>query len=282
MKYFLLSLCLFVFTLSFTSKKNKAKIDDDKCKAILDSAYILAGYGNITINWKLHKIDEGIQKRIVKWLEERTYTELTCLLESDNKLFQFYGYAFASKQENSNLKEKYLNIYNDTTAIQLITEGKLVDSKMTIGRILQGISEQKSKDNDNMKRKPEIEKKVTLFIKKYSKYPQTYKPISFLSFSVGSQSDGSYTFNIRHKYQIKNNKGLKEKIISAFIFDSSLNIQAIEKDSSLIISAQPPKIEDWLKKYGRKITEKDRTILKLSYIPLDEDDRLIPYQQIED
>lgn len=275
MKYFLLSLCLFVFTLSFTSKKNKTKIKDDKCKAILDSAYILAKNGNITINWKLHKIDKGIEKRIVKWFEERTYSELSCLLESDNKLYQFYGYAFASMSQYKNLKEKYLDIYNDTTSLQLITEGELVDSKMTIGKILQGISEQKSKDNVNLKRKPEIEKKISSFIKKYSKYPQTYKPISFLSFSIGSQSDGSYTFNTRHKYEINNNKGLKEKIISAFVFDSALNIQAIEKDSSLIISAQPPKIEDWLKKYGRKITEKDRAILKLSYIPLDEDDRLI-------
>ncbi len=263
MKYILLFSILISLTLSFTSKKYEYISNNEKCNAILDSARILVETGEFTINWKLNKVDKERQLRISRWFESKTFSELKCLLESNNKLYQFYGYMYASMLHKENNKNKYLYLLNDTTSLQFSSEKEVVETKMTLGSTLKEMCEHIIKDRVNINRRPAIEKTISNFIKKYSKYPLTYKSISFPKFSIGSDATGFIDFNIRHKYEIKNNRGQRIKITSAFILDSSLNINVIEKDSSLFISSYPPKLNEWFKEYGRNLNSRDSVELRL-------------------
>lgn len=263
MKQIIFFIGLLGLTQSFNNHKSGNTPSKDQCQVVLDSAKVLIETGDFSINWKVNEIDKERQFRISKWFEVRSYADLSCLLKSNNKLHQFYGYMYAAMFHKDSLKNNYADILQDTTSVQYNSENGLVDIKMTLGKLLQGMSKQLAKDQENGNKRPEIESRVSSFIKSYSSYPETYKPISFPYFSMGSDNTGLTNFNIRHEYQIKNNNGRIVTVTSAFVLDPKLAINVIEQDSSSFISTYPPMLEGWFKDYGRPLNPIDSVKLKI-------------------
>jgi hypothetical protein len=265
MKLLLFFIALLGLTQSFNFNHNPGKIysTENKCKTILDSAYILIQTGDFSINWEAKQIDKERQLEVSKWFEKRSFSDFVCLLESDNKLYKFYGYVYAAMNYQDSLKNTYSYLLNDTTSMQYNTENGLVDTKTTLGGMLKLMSDKIAEDHANMNKRPDIETKVSLFIKEYALYPDTYKSISFPYFSMGSDETGLTDFTITHEYQIKNTQGKSIRVTSAFVLDPKLNINVIEQDSTSYISSYPPKLGDWLKNYGRPLNHDDSVNLKL-------------------
>ena len=80
---------------------------------------------------------------------------------------------------------------------------------------------------------------------------------------MGSDNEGLSNFKISHDYEIKNNEGKNVRVVSAFVFDKYLKLNVIEKDSSSYISSYPPKLDYWLKEFGRHLIKSDSLTLRL-------------------
>jgi hypothetical protein len=255
---------LFLISTSFIEHKSFIYVDSDlNCQTIIDSAKKLIQTGDFSINIKPTINDNSLSLRLDKWFQSLSFKNLTCLLNSDNVSIKFLGFTYAAALHRDSLIKNYSFLLNDTTSVQIYMAGK-PGAKMKLGELLSTLLQNIKKDNDNFARRPEIEKIVSKFITQYSTYPDTYKPISFPYFSMTAETpDDLPTFNIRHEYELKNNEGKIQHVISAFVFDSKLNINVIERDSTSFISSYPPKLESWLKEFGRQLTKDDSLALRI-------------------
>lgn len=261
-RFFLILIPAILFS-AFNQSHKTERHQPLNCLEVLDSADVLVQTGEFAIHWKSNKLDKERNLSVSKWFEKRSFSELRCMLESPDKLHNVYGFIFAGMQYADSLKGKYDVLMDDTTSVQYQTPDGLADMKMTVGALLRSMYEQIKEDNRNSSKRPLVEEKVASFIKSYSLYPKTYKPITFPYFSMGSDNKGLTNFSVRHYYQIKNLKGQLVKITSEFVLDLSLNINVIAQDSTSYISSSPPKLSEWLEKYGRQLNQKDSTSLHL-------------------
>jgi hypothetical protein len=158
---------------------------------------------------------------------------------------------------------KYVAILNDTTAVQYQGADGLKATKMTIGVLLKGMYTQILKDKVNSGKRPVVEAKVASFIKSYSFYPDSYKPISFPYFSIGSDNNGLNHFSIRHTYEIKNKNEQTVTTTSQFVLALDLRINVIAQDSTSYISSFPPMLSSWIDSYGRTLNKLDSITLHL-------------------
>lgn len=233
------------------------------CGEMLDSADALAGSGSFSIRWEPRKPNEDRELRLSRWFEQRSFSELRCLLESPNKLYALYGYMYAGSRFPDSLG-RYAFLLSDTTSMQYYTPRGLVDMKTTVGNFLQKQQDQINKDHQDMNKRPEVEEKVQAFIKQYASQPGTYKPVSFPLFTLITGEYGSASFSIRHRYFIRDNKGRVAEVTSEFVLDPALTINVIEQDSTKYVSSYPPRLSQWLGRFGRPLNGSDSVALKLN------------------
>ncbi|UAY53639.1 hypothetical protein [Ferruginibacter albus] len=262
MKLFTLLIASLLFiTSSFVSTQH---IANDDCQTIIDSANAFIQSSESAINAKPTMPDNNRSLRLDKWLQKLSFKDLRCLLNNENVSIKATGFIYAEISYTDSLLKNYSYLLTDTTSIQFfMADGSINSPEMKLGEFLSKTIQAVKEDDDNFAKKTEIQDTVSAFIKKYSTYPGSYKPLSFPDFSIGSDDKGLNDFKINHEYEIKNNEGKNVKVISAFVFDKNLKINAIEKDSSSLISAHPPKLDYWLNEFGRKLTNADSLTLEL-------------------
>ena len=235
----------------------------DDCRSILDSATILIQTSEWAVNTKPTIKDQEKNLRIDKWLQKQSFENLTCLLENDNVALKVLGFVYAANLHRDSLFNNYSYLLRDTTTVQLFMADGTSSPKIKLGELLSGMAQTIKEDKDNFAKRPEVEGIVSAFIRQYSTYPNSYKPIAFPYFSMGSDNKGVSGFNIRHDYEIKNNAGKIVRVVSAFVLDKNLKINVIEKDSTSYSYSYPPKLDYWLKEFGRKLNKNDSLLLKL-------------------
>ena len=260
----ILVLLFHLSTSFFSTKPLRGLVYVGDCQTIIDSANIFIQTSEFAVNTKPTMTDPERNLRLDNWLTSLSFRSLTCLLESDNISLKTLGFIYGANFHSDSLYKNYSHLLTDTTTIQLFMADGTRSPKVELGKFLSAMSQKLKVDNDNFAKRPEIENIVSGFIKQYAMHPNSYKPISFPYFSMGSDNDGGPRhFGIRHEYELKNNEGKTEKVISAFVLDKGLKVNVIEKDSSTYISASPPKLDYWLKRFGRKLTNGDSLTLGL-------------------
>lgn len=261
MKLLTLSIATVLFlTTSFVTPQN---INNDGCQTIIDSANIFIQTSESAINTKPTIKDNVRNLRLDKWLQKLSFKEFRCLLDNESISLKAIGFIYAANFHGDSLLKNYPYLLTDTTVVQFFNANETTSPKMKLGELLSMMTQKIKEDKDNFARRPEIEETVSEFIKKYSTYPGTYKPNSFPDFSMGSDNEGLSDFKITHDYEIKNNDGKNVRVVSAFVFDKNLRLNVIEKDSSSYISSYPPKLDYWLKAFGRQLTKSDSLTLRL-------------------
>lgn len=246
-------------TTSFVSFQD----NKDRCKTIVDSANAFIQTSEFGINIKPTIQDNERNLRLDRWLQKLSFGDLRCLLDNENISIKVTGYTYAAISNGDSLLKFYSYLLADTTTVQFFMINGNKSPKMKLGELLSTMTQKIQEDNDNFAKRPEIEQIVSIFIKDYSTYPNTYKPYSFPYFSMDSDNEELTDFRISHEYEIKNNEGKIVKVVSAFVFDKRLKLTVIEKDSTSCISAYPPKLGYWLKEFGRKLTKLDSLNLRL-------------------
>lgn len=235
----------------------------DDCQEIIDSATVFINTNEYAINTKPTIRDRQRNLKLDNWLRTLSFKKLLCLLDNESVSLKVLGFVYAANSNGDSLMKSYSYLLTDTTTVQFIATDGNASPKMKLGELLSTMTQKIKDDKDNFSKRPEIENLVSKFIKQYSTYPDTYKPISFPYFSVSSGNEGISGFNIRHEYEIKNNEAKTERVVNAFVLDRSLRINVIEKDSSSYISSYPPKLEYWLKEFARKLTKADSAALRV-------------------
>jgi len=233
------------------------------CQTIVDSANAFIQTSESAINTKPTIKDNERNFRLDKWLQKLSFKDFRCLLDNESIPLKAIGFIYAANFHGDSLLINYSYLLTDTTAVQFFTANGNTSPKMKLGELLSTMTQKIKEDKDNFARRPQIEETVSIFIKKYSSYPDTYKPHSFPDFSMGSDNEGLSEFKISHDYEIRNNEGKNVRVVSAFVFDKNLSLNVIEKDSSSYISSYPPKLDYWLKEFGRQLTKSDSLTLRL-------------------
>jgi hypothetical protein len=257
---FILSLLISV---SFISIKPRDRLIADDCQTVVDSAKVFLQTSEFAINAKPTIKDHERNLRLDKWFQNLSFETLTCLLKNKSISLEALGFMYAANFHSDSLLKNYSYLLSDTTTVQFFMLDGSTSPKMKLGELLSTMTQKIKEDKDNFDKRPEIESIVSKFIRQYATYPNTYKPISFPYFSMGSDNKGILNFNIRHEYEIKNNEGKRDRFVCAFVLDKNLRINVIEKDSSSYISSYPPKMEYWFKEFGRKLNKDDSLTLKL-------------------
>jgi hypothetical protein len=260
----LLALLFSFFVASFIPMKHsKNLVSKDDCQTTIDSAniFILTSESAIDIRPTIN--DNARNLRLDKWLQKLSFKSFMCLLESKSSSLKALGVVYAARSHMDSLLRFYSYLLSDTTTVQLFKADGSSSPKIKLGIILTKTIDGIKQDNANFAKQPEIENIVSNFIKQYSSYPQSYKPISFPYFSMGSDNKGLTDFKIYHDYKIRNNSRKIVKVTSAFILDKNLRINVIEKDSTRYSFSYPPKFDYWLKEFGRKLNKDDSVLLKL-------------------
>lgn len=109
--------------------------------------------------------------------------------------------------------------------------------------------------------KPKLEVAIKSLILKFALYPESYYPILFEYFLY---NDSHLTIN--HTYILKNSSANLDTAKHVFVTDLDYIIQAISMDpysNDGTISANPAKIDEWLKLYARPIYKQDSIELNL-------------------
>jgi len=247
-------------TTSFVSTQN---INNGDCQTIVDSANAFIQTSESAINTKPTIKDNERNLRLDKWLQKLSFKDFRCLLNNESISLKAIGFIYAANFHGDSLLKNYSYLLTDTTTVYFFSANGNTSPKMKLGELLSTLTQKIKEDKDDFARKPQIEDTVSIFIKKYSTYPDTYKPHSFPDFSMGSDNEGRSDFKISHDYEIKNNAGKNVRVVSAFVFDKDLKLNVIEKDSSSYISSYPPKLDYWLKEFGRQLTKSDSLNLRL-------------------
>lgn len=259
---YLILLCF--LTTSFSQAKLlNVLFNGDNCQTILDSARILVQTSEFAINTKPTITDPERNLRLDKWFQKLPFRKLTCLLDNETISLKVLGFMYASNFHRDSLLKKYSYLLTDSTTVQFFMADGSITPKMKLGELLSTIAQKSKEDKDNFAKEPEIEEIVSAFIKQYSTYPDTYKPISFPYFSIGSGNEGIDDFKIHHDYEIKNNEGKNVRVVSVFVLDKKLRINIIEKDNTSYSYLYPTKLKYWFKEFGRKITKNDSLALRL-------------------
>lgn len=235
----------------------------DDCQTIIDSAKIFVQTSEFAINENPTIEDTERNLRLDKWLRMLSFKNLTCLLDNKNISIKATGFMYGVHFHKDSLLKNYSYLLGDTTSVQLFTTNESAALKMKFGELLSIMMQRIEDDNDNVAKRPEIEKIVSVFIRKYSTCPNTYKSISFPYFSIGTDNEGLTDFKIHHDYEIKNNEGINVRVVNVFVLDKNLRINIIEKDSTSYSYSYSQKLNYWLKEFGRNLNKDDSLTLKL-------------------
>jgi hypothetical protein len=260
-------ICLIFFccvSASFVTTRDLVLLNiSDDCQTIIDSAKIFVQTSEFAVNEKPTIKDPDRNLRLDKWLRMLSFKNLTCLLENKNISVKATGFMYGLNFHRDSLLKNYSYLLADTTSVQLFMTDRSTSPKMKFGELLSVLIQKIKEDNDNFAKRPEIEDLVSAFIRQYSTYPNTYKPISFPYFSMGSDDTGLNDYKIHHEYEIKNNEGVNVRVVSAFVLDKNLKINIIEKDSTSYSYSYPPKLNYWFKEFGRNLNKDDSLTLEL-------------------
>jgi hypothetical protein len=251
---------LLCITTSFVSTQSNNSYN---CQTIVDSANALIHTSEKAINTKPTINNRQRSFRIDNWLQKLSFKEFRCLLDNESISIKAIGFMYAASFHGDSLLKNYQYLLTDTTTVQFFYASGNTGPKFKLGELLSMVVQKIKEDKDNHERRPEIEGTVSAFIKKYSTYPDSYRPHLFPCFSIGSGDQGINYFKVTHDYEIINNEGKNVRVVNAFVFDKNLRLNLIEKDSCFDISIYPPKLNYWLKEFGRQLSKSDSLTLGL-------------------
>lgn len=236
---------------------------DEKCQTIIDSARVFVRTNDYAINYHPTIIDDERNLKLDKWLLKLSFKEVKCLLDNNDFSLKAIGFMYAMNENYDSLMANYSFLMNDKTKVKVYDVSGKVIRELPFGEFVVGLLDLKIEEDKDFSKKEELESEIVNFIQKYAAYPKTYVPYSFPMFSMGYDGNRVPNYKIHHEYELKNTAGELVNLTSAFVFDKTLKINVIEKDSTKFIYSYPPKLTNWLHEFGRKLSKEDSLELNL-------------------
>jgi hypothetical protein len=199
-------------------------------------------------------------------------SDLKLLLKSTNPYTKVYVFNAICLHHPNSLIEDDLKILKDTSKLLFCLGDTAIDAGITVGAMATESYGQIESRIDWKITKKEIEKIIKEFILQYAQFPESYESIDFKDYIIHSTVDSKGTdkpqngesYEITHRYRIKDKNGELREFSHFFILTNDLSINIIEFPRSKNLWVSPPELEIWLELVGRELSKKELKNLQLA------------------
>jgi len=194
------------------------------------------------------------------------FNQLDSIYMSETGIVKLYAFAIICVKFPKQINSEHKEILKSKGKIMVITRDQKNPHLMPAKEIA-SLMYQNVKDLEiDKKMQEKTEEVVKTFIVNFSKSPDSYQPISFEQFHIMQTTYGetlkteksSESYVIGHRYKIKDINGNSMECYNTFKFNHAFKINIIEGEESNTVWAFPPNIQDWLDKYGKALSDKDK------------------------
>lgn len=204
-------------------------------------------------------------------LSQLSQEKLKFLLKSVNPYTKVYAFNTICLHHPKSLVEEDLIILKDTNKLLFCMGDTAIDAGITVSAMATESYSQIELRNDLSIKKTEIEKIISEFILEYAQFPESYESIEFMDYITHSIVDSetlnsrknSESYEIKHKYRIKDKNGKLQEFSHFFILDHDFSINIIEQSRSEKMWVNPPELQFWLELIGRNLSNKELKRLQL-------------------
>ena len=279
MKYTRLYLLFFITAVCVYSCAEKrvsesAMIDFQRSLPIEDITETLSECNCLIMGMRgdLNRKETKLVSRAQALVFGRKFNELDSLYKNGNDIIQLYAFGGICMTYPDSLTENHLKILSKKGEVSIYQQGTDEFPKMPISKVAEQMHKVVARNKREKETQLLVEKKIIEFIKEYSLYPDTYESIEFKDYHVYSTHKGaslekienSEVPSVKHIFKIKNKEGSLDQYSARFKLDNELNIMMIEEYESNTVSCSPPRLDWWLERFGRELTEEDKTKLGLN------------------
>jgi hypothetical protein len=243
---------IIILTLLLTLSSRALTQSSSNVRTTLDSLEILKNVGGFVDGYNYPPTAEETRfYNITKMLFGLPFTEVKKLMSDENKFARVYGFLIATKRYFDSLTNSDLQIFNDTAKLPLYTQRGIMDAGITVGQYCEMAYTSAIEEHKTSAKEKDVITSIKQFIKDSSQYPDSYEPIVFTNYTWGGNEEYLF-FEIQHKYKLKQVDGQQVEVTNYFILDNQFKIMLIETSRSKTIKSDPPKIEEWIKEFGKK------------------------------
>jgi tetratricopeptide (TPR) repeat protein len=199
------------------------------------------------------------------------YKQLDSLYKAETGILQLYAFGIMCRKFPEQINNDHKKILKNKNGILVLNRDQKEPHSVPIKEIASMMFSSIEAMEEEKKMKSRTESEVSKLIRNYAKHPESYEPISFEQFDVMHIADGetlkkekdSEDYVIGHRYRLKDVNGNTFECYNTFKFDHEFQINIIEGEESNTVSAYPPMVQEWLDKYGRTLSNKDKKKLRL-------------------
>ncbi len=194
------------------------------------------------------------------------YDQLDSLYKAETGVLQLYAFGIICRKFPEQINNDHKKILKNKGGVMVLNRDKKEPHSVPIKEIASIMYGSIEAMEEEKKMKSKTESEVSKLIGNYAKYPESYEPISFEQFHVMHIANGetlkkekdSEDYVIGHRYRIKDINGNTVECYNTFKFDHEFQINIIEEEESNTVSAYPPRVQEWLDKYGRSLSDKEK------------------------
>ena len=220
-------------------------------RTILDSLEVLKKVGGFVDGYTNPPTAEETRLyNITRMLLALPLSETKKLMTDNNKFARVYGFSISTKRYFDSLTKSDLKLFNDTAKLPLYTQRGIIDAGITVGQYCEMAYTSTIEEHKTAAKEKDVIASIKQFIKDNSQYPDSYEPITFSNYSWGGNEDNLF-FEIQHKYKLKQTSGQQTEVTDYFILDSHFKVMLIETNRSNTVKIDPPKIQEWISKFGK-------------------------------
>lgn len=245
----------FFMVLVFTACSVTKKKNSNACQAVIDSARAYMNTNIYGINTRPSLHDPKRNAELEKWLQQRTFNELRCLLDNTEPGMIVTGFPYAAVLYNDSLRKYYSFLLKDTTTIHIIDADNGRDTTEQLGKYILNMYLLLESGKKYDREHPATNTLIPGFIRKYAAWPDSYHPATLTGYFTRDDSLSDYY--AEHDYEIKNNNGEIKNVTTSFLLNHQSVIIAVKDGPGNYNLNNPGGISLWLKEYGRKLNKKD-------------------------
>ncbi|TNF48186.1 MAG: hypothetical protein EP305_06140 [Bacteroidetes bacterium] len=194
------------------------------------------------------------------------YEQLDSLYKAETGILQLYAFGIICRKFPQQINNDHKKILKNKEEIMVLNRDQKEPYPMYVKEIASMMYGSIEAMEEEKKMKSKTESEVSKIIGNYAKYPESYEPISFEKFHIMHIANGetlkkekdSEDYVIGHRYRIKDINGNTVECYNTFKFDHEFQINIIEGEESNTVSAYPPRVQEWLDKYGRSLSDKEK------------------------
>ena len=217
-------------------------------RMILDSLEVLKKVGGYVDGYTYPPTAEETRYyNITRMLFSLPFAETKKLMADNNKFARVYGFLVTTKSYFDSLTKSDLQIFNDTANLPVYTQRGIVELGITVGQYCEMAYSSAIEENKTTAKEQKVIAAVENFIKANSKYPESYEPIDFTNY----EDDKGLSFEIQHKYKLKQADGNEIETMHYFVLDKDFRIILIETTRSNTYRVESPELEEWTNNFGK-------------------------------